>query len=133
ILGGPNDIEIGNQISKSLSDHPNFKFENLCGQLKMKESILAIANSSHYIGIDSGLLHFARLLGIPTTSYWGPTNPSTLLRPFLDIKETVYYKKIPCSPCTHITEFPPCNGNNLCIQNIFKETKGDLEWIGVIN
>jgi ADP-heptose:LPS heptosyltransferase len=96
-------------------------FINHCGENNLKETIALIAGLDEYWGIDSALLHVARVLGIPCLSFWGPTDPAGYLRPFAGLKETVLYEKISCSPCVHIAETPPCRGNNLCIQRLFKE------------
>ena len=83
------------------------------------ESLVCIARSKQFIGIDSGLLHFATLLGIESWSIWGPTAPHTRLRPINGFKDHILYKPVFCSPCIHVTETPPCEGNNICIKNIF--------------
>jgi hypothetical protein len=30
--------------------------------------------------------------------------------------EEVFYRPIPCSPCVHVTENPPCNGASACMR-----------------
>lgn len=72
------------------------------------------------VTIDSGPLHMARKLGLPTVSVWGPTDPAN----YLEIREEerarhlYFYSKAPCSPCVHRFERPPCGGNNTCMQDI---------------
>jgi ADP-heptose:LPS heptosyltransferase len=72
------------------------------------------------VTIDSGPLHIARKLGLPTVSVWGPTNPDNYLR--VDTHETerhlYYYLRSPCSPCVHHYETLPCGGSNFCMKNI---------------
>ena len=72
------------------------------------------------VTIDSGPLHIARKLGLPTVSVWGPTSPDNYLR--LEPQETErhlsYYLRSPCSPCVHHYETLPCGGNNFCMKNI---------------
>jgi ADP-heptose:LPS heptosyltransferase len=72
------------------------------------------------VTIDSGPLHIARKLGLPTVSVWGPTNPDNYLRVGPDEKERhkYYYLRSPCSPCVHHYETLPCGGNNFCMKNI---------------
>ncbi|SDG34539.1 glycosyltransferase family 9 protein [Thalassobaculum litoreum] len=66
--------------------------------------------------IDSGLLHIARLIGVETVSFWGPTDPQTLLLPLpAGSTDEVHYSRLACSPCVHLTEVPPCRGNNICM------------------
>ncbi|HXB32665.1 MAG TPA: glycosyltransferase family 9 protein [Puia sp.] len=72
------------------------------------------------VTIDSGPLHIARKLGLPTVSVWGPTNPDNYLRvePHETERHLYFYLQSPCSPCVHHYETLPCGGNNFCIKNI---------------
>ena len=111
------------------SDLPHHHFLNLCGTLSLDESLAELASAGEFWGVDSALLHYARLFRLKCVSWWGPTDPRTRLKPIEDLVEEVFYRKIPCSPCVHLTETAPCNGNNLCIRNLFEEVDdGDLEW-----
>ena len=120
LLGGEEDRIIGDRIISKISPYlPNLRFKNFCGKLTPLESIRMLASCDEFWGIDSLLNHFARLLGLKCVSFWGPTDPTTLLRPIPELDEEIYYKKLPCSPCIHVAEEPPCKGNNICIQGIF--------------
>jgi ADP-heptose:LPS heptosyltransferase len=114
-LGGPNDREYIDKIMRLLpSQHIILK--NQAGQLRLNESVDLIAVADEMVCIDSGLLHFARLLGVPTTSFWGPSDPSTRLRPRCPSKDIVHYTKVPCSPCVHMAQSVPCHGDNICMR-----------------
>ena len=65
------------------------------------------------------LLHIARSLGVPTVSAFGPTDPATRLRP-LGLLERVEYVRLPCSPCIHVRETPPCQGARDCMALAFQ-------------
>lgn len=98
---------------------PKAVFKNLCGELPLEASVACLAGSELFLGIDSALLHFARLLGVACVSFFGPTSPRSLL-PFIPgLKEDVRYAAIPCSPCIHVAETPPCGGRNLCMDALF--------------
>jgi ADP-heptose:LPS heptosyltransferase len=75
------------------------------------------------ITIDSGPLHIARKLGLPTVSIWGPTDPAHYLKVAAgeEQRNLFYYSKIFCSPCVHVHEKLPCGGNNICMKNILAE------------
>lgn len=119
-LGGPADFEISNLIQKEMEKlQLNIQFTNLCGKTSLIESIKHLNSSKEYWGIDSALLHYARLLGVKTNAFYGPTSPQSLIKPLEYISENIHYKQVPCSPCVHVTETPPCQGNNKCIQNLF--------------
>ncbi len=120
-LGGPKEKEFADEIIMFLKPHfLDVSFINECGRLKLKESLVRLSEMNEFWGIDSALLHFSRLMGIKTTGYFGPTLPQSLIKPLSYLEENILYKQIPCSPCVHVTETPPCHGNNLCIQNLFK-------------
>jgi len=89
---------------------------NHAGKTTLRESVRIIAAMDEVLCIDSALLHFSRLLGRRTVSFWGPTDPRTLLRPSSGGLDEVHYVKIPCSPCVHVSTQPPCKGQNICIR-----------------
>lgn len=91
---------------------------NTCGEMSLADSLRALLGSDEFWGIDSALLHYARLFGIKTLSFLGPTHPMRL-RPIPGLIEDVRYRKIMCSPCAHITSVAPCGGDNRCIQGLF--------------
>lgn len=123
-LGGPKEFELGREIHNLLQDSfPKIVFRNTCGTLKLSESLVVLANADEFWGIDSSLLHYARLFGKKTMAYFGPTMPQSLLRPIEDLDETIFYRPIYCSPCVHNTETPPCEGKNQCIEQFFQITK----------
>jgi ADP-heptose:LPS heptosyltransferase len=72
------------------------------------------------VTIDSGPLHIARKLGLPTVSVWGPTNPGNYLKihPGEEKRHLYHYEPVACSPCVHHFETLPCGGNNICMQKI---------------
>lgn len=102
-------------------DYPHVTFVNACGRYTLSDALREIGTCHEFWGIDSGLLHCARLLGLSPLSFWGPTAPATRLKPFPLANERILYAQIPCSPCIHVTESPPCRGDNLCIQSLFNK------------
>jgi ADP-heptose:LPS heptosyltransferase len=119
LLGGPQDRKLGEDLKQEIEKVTNLVCINQCGNLTLNGSIQAISSASQYFGIDSGLLHIARLLGKDTTSFWGPTDPNTRLAPRSLGKDSIHYQKITCSPCVHFASTPPCLGKNRCIDAIF--------------
>jgi len=133
-LGGGSDREYVERILAVLREAlPRHGFENRCGDLTLDESLAVLAGADEFWGIDSGLLHYARLLHKPCLSFWGPTHPDTRLKPIEGLDERVVYRKVPCSPCIHLAEQPPCAGNNVCIRNLFESAPGkELEWCSTV-
>jgi ADP-heptose:LPS heptosyltransferase len=116
LFGAPSDRatldELGRLLSAAL---PGLETVNHAGK-KLPESVALLDSLDRVYCIDSALLHFARLIGKPTVSFWGPTDPRVLLRPSAIAPETVHYAKLTCSPCVHVANRPPCQGNNLCMR-----------------
>jgi heptosyltransferase-2 len=61
-----------------------------------EELIIAIKNCSAFIGNDSGPVHIANLLGKPTFTIYGPTNPD-FHKPLIGKNNFVNFK-VKCSP-----------------------------------
>lgn len=70
---------------------------NLAGQTGLKDVVSLISQCSVFLTNDSGLMHVAGALGVPTLAIYGSTNPVTTPPPG---KESVIIRKdVPCSPC----------------------------------
>ena len=67
------------------------------GETSIGELIALIALCTGFAGNDSGAMHLAAALGVPTVGIFGSTNPErTGPR---GARSTVIYHKIECSPC----------------------------------
>jgi ADP-heptose:LPS heptosyltransferase len=77
--------------------------------------------STACISNDSGPLHIAAALGIPTVSFFGPESP--LLYGPRGNGHTVFYAGIYCSPCLNVynAKQAMCSGDNTCMQAITPE------------
>lgn len=108
-LGGRDDAAAADAIIAELG-----KGRSFCGMLGIAQSATMIRLASGYYGIDSMLLHFARALSVPAVAVFGPTDPATRLRP-LGLRERVAFARLPCAPCIHVNETPPCHGQRTCM------------------
>ncbi|MGB9458228.1 MAG: glycosyltransferase family 9 protein [Bryobacteraceae bacterium] len=118
LLGGPADRVELEQMATLLEARFRGRatMHNHAGKASLKESVRIIAAMDEVLCIDSALLHFSRLLGRQTVSFWGPTDPRTLIRPNPRGLDEIHYVKIPCSPCVHMSHQPPCKGQNICMR-----------------
>jgi len=117
LMGGPADMAVLNNMRELFATRLHLDVVNHAGKLKLAESVTMLAGMTEVLCIDSALLHFSRLLGMPTVSYWGPTDPRVLARPRSDNQlDEIHYMKLPCSPCIHVSHQPPCKGNNICMR-----------------
>ena len=107
---------------------------NFCGVLPLRESLRLLADCDEFWGIESSLLHYARLLGLRIKAFLGPTHPMRL-RPICGLDETIHYRKTLCSPCIHLVSAPPCHGDNRCMQQLFDPPgtgRDDEGWLPVV-
>ena len=90
---------------------------NLAGKTTVLQLLSLLKRSRLLITNDSGPLHFAAALGVPTISFFGPETP-VLYGP-LGEGHTIFYKNIDCSPCIHAvnTKLTNCT-NPICMDTI---------------
>jgi len=89
---------------------------NLAGETSLPETAAVIANSRLVISGDSGVLHIAVGLDIPTVSLFGP-GIAAKWAPRSD-KHIVLNSQQTCSPCTKFGTTPPCPHNARCMKEI---------------
>ncbi len=117
LFGAPGDRDRLAETARAMERaFPGVSVVNRAGKTVLIESVREISRMDELICIDSALMHYSRLLGLPTTSFWGPTDPESLLRPWSGGREEVHYSRLPCSPCVHLTDVAPCHGNNICMR-----------------
>ena len=117
LLGGPVDYAFAEAILRKLKEvSPDSEYENWCGKLSLPQSVSLLRSLDALYCIDSSLIHFARLLDVPTFSFWGPTDPKSRLRPDDQNRDEWNYAALSCSPCIHIALEAPCYGKNICMR-----------------
>jgi ADP-heptose:LPS heptosyltransferase len=85
---------------------------NLCGKLRIADLISLIRQSRLVITNDSGPLHLASALNVPTVCFFGPETP--LRFGSLSTRHLTFYKNLWCSPCMTISNLKAVN----CINNL---------------
>ncbi|MAZ47808.1 MAG: hypothetical protein CME65_04555 [Halobacteriovoraceae bacterium] len=116
LLGAPNDKVVYDRMIDEVFEDLDVEVVNAAGFMPLGQTIAYMyQNLNEYWGIDTSLLHISRLLGIKSYLFWGPTDPEVYLKEFDFLDSQIYFKKIACSPCVHITRYPPCLGNNVCM------------------
>lgn len=95
VFGGAEDREICEKVFNDTGDVANKA--NLCGGISLRQ-FMAIANElSLFVTNDSGPMHIASALGVPTVAVFGSTEPR-LTGP-LNALSRVVRRQVPCSPC----------------------------------
>jgi ADP-heptose:LPS heptosyltransferase len=125
-IGGPADRGYIEDLFAMLRQRcPGIVCENHAGRLSPAQSLSLLAGLQELYCVDSALLHYGRLLGVNTTSFWGPTDPRTQLRPSRAASDRTHFAALPCSPCVHLSSEPPCRGNNVCMRMAARGVTGE--------
>lgn len=109
IVGGGDDVECGAIIAAT-------RGVNLAGKTSLMETAAVIQGAKVVISVDSGILHIAVGLGIPTVSLFGPGRAKKWA-PRGD-NHIVINKNLPCSPCTTFGYTPKCPISARCMAEI---------------
>jgi lipopolysaccharide heptosyltransferase II len=89
---------------------------NLAGQTSLAETAAILGQSQLLISGDSGILHIAVGLNVPTVSLFGPGR--ALKWAPRGERHIVINKNLPCSPCTIFGTTPPCPNKTRCMSDI---------------
>lgn len=121
LVGSPDEAEYVRSVHDSLPGEIKGEVVDLSGKLNLEDFIALIRTCSLFISNDSGPLHIASALGIPTVSFYGPESPH-LYGP-VGSDNLVFYAGVYCSPCLNVynAKRAMCNGDNRCIQEIKPE------------
>ena len=111
ILGGKADWEVAQEVQRRAQT----KIINLAGKTTLRESIYLISQCHLFISNDSGLMHIAGALNIPTVAIFGSTNPVTTSP--VGNKSIIVRKEVSCSPCLKET----CPTDFRCMKQISVE------------
>jgi heptosyltransferase-2 len=92
LLGTPGDATPAGEIARQLPDA-----EDRSGKTTLAEFLAALASARLVVCNDSGAMHAASVLGVPTVAIFGSTEPQ-LTGP-LGPRTAVLRHHVPCSPC----------------------------------
>ncbi len=111
VIGDKGDLSAGEKIiTKGINGI------NLAGQTTLVQSAAIVERSEVLISGDSGILHMAAGLGIPSVSLFGPGIAAKWAP--RGQKHIVINKNISCSPCTKFGHTPKCPKHTACIKQI---------------
>ncbi|HTY45562.1 MAG TPA: glycosyltransferase family 9 protein [Patescibacteria group bacterium] len=118
LIGGAQDRAYVEELKKMLPASP--LLVNIAGATTLKQLIGVFMRSSLLLTNDSGPLHLAEVMGLPTVSFFGPETPY-LYGP-VDGGHYVFYEDLYCSPCLNIynSKLSHCK-NNVCLKAIQPE------------
>ncbi|MBI5232985.1 MAG: lipopolysaccharide heptosyltransferase II [Deltaproteobacteria bacterium] len=112
VFGGRDDMETAGLIVKDI----NARYLDLAGSIGLAEFMALAKRLRVFITNDSGPMHLAASLGVPTVAIFGSTSPSHTAP--LGPKTKVLYAGTECSPCFERT----CRYNHYrCLKDISPE------------
>ncbi|MBW2082386.1 MAG: lipopolysaccharide heptosyltransferase II [Deltaproteobacteria bacterium] len=111
IFGSNKEKAIGSAVEQSM----RHKALNLCGKTSLKEAIGLLSTCNFFVTNDSGLMHVAAALGVPTLAIFGSTDP-TATGP-LSEKARIIYHDVDCAPCLK----PSCTKDFKCMLSVQAE------------
>jgi heptosyltransferase II len=98
IFGGPGEKDIASDIEKYLIENGVNNYQNLAVKTSIKELISQIGNLDLFITGDSGPMHLAAALKVPTVAIFGPTNDKETSQ-WMNKKSIIVKKNLECQPC----------------------------------
>lgn len=96
-VGGNKDIASYQNLMKNVKCELELPPIDMCGKLSIKETMSLVKNADLVIGLDSGVIHMAAALDVPSILLHGPTS-LVRWKPRSE-KCTVLSKHFSCSPC----------------------------------
>ena len=97
MFGGPGEIEIGLEIEKLLTKSKCSNLKNLIGKTSIDELYASFQDLDLLITNDSGPMHLAAAMNIPTISIFGPTNFNET-SPWNNFNISIR-RNLSCQPC----------------------------------
>lgn len=118
LIGGPDErAYLQEEIVARLEPGVGERVLLAAGELSLFQTMALLQQSEVLVTNDSGPMHFAFALGVPTVTLWGPGLPAHY-GPLPGMRAEVVYRDLYCSPCLYHTEPAPCRGDNQCMQRI---------------
>lgn len=101
---------------------------NLCGSTDLKELTALIAGAKVVVSNDSGPMHIAAALGIPTIALFGPTDPERTGPYGWKEKEniSVITAPVPCGPCFRKRCRDPFCMKDITVETVLRELERHL-------
>ena len=98
IFGGPNEVEMSQEIEDNLLRLGVNNYTNLAGKTNIQELCSHIGGCSLFITNDSGPMHVAAAYQVPTVAIFGPTKDKETSQ-WMNEKSSIVRFEIECAPC----------------------------------
>jgi|Deesub1362A_J573_1020465.scaffolds.fasta_scaffold00162_21 ADP-heptose:LPS heptosyltransferase len=119
LIGSAEETGIGHHISASMN---NPSLINLIGRTSIPVTAGIIKRATLFIGNDSGPLHIALALNVPSVAIFGPTSPDQVLGDDYRKMCCVVSHRVDCSPCyLHMDHHTPSCKSPRCMDGVSTE------------
>ncbi|MFP4085571.1 MAG: lipopolysaccharide heptosyltransferase II [Desulfobacteraceae bacterium] len=108
IFGSQKEKNICREVMNRMTHMP----VKLCGETSLSDAMALIGECGFFLSNDSGLMHVAAALGVPTVGIFGSTDP--VATGPCGTQSAVVRHELPCAPCLK----PECDRNYECMQAI---------------
>lgn len=118
LVGGPGDHEMVGLIRTHL---PMERVLTTPGTIPIRVMAALLERCQLFVGNDSGPMHIAAALGVPTVALFGPGDPERTAPRWGPGPVTAITRRYPCSPCRQdfFHECPPApSGKPFCLEEI---------------
>lgn len=117
-IGDKNDVQYVTGTLEKISNSARENIYNFAGRTSLPQLAYLMKKLNLFISNDSGPLHLAAYLGIPTVSFFGPETP--LIYGPEDQSHIILYKNLDCSPCIRVKNYKhsKCLKDNRCLKEI---------------
>jgi ADP-heptose:LPS heptosyltransferase len=119
LVGGDDTAECTGVISGYVEEILNGgvrQIVDLAGKINLRELAAVLKRAKLFVGIDSGVMHMASALDIPTVGIFGPTDPAYVAPQ--NKQSLVVRKDLACSPCYLRS---PCD-HRRCLEELDEQT-----------
>ena len=122
LFGSAGDRDSTDAVRRSAK----FPILDLAGQTGLKEAMALMSRCGLFVSNDSGLMHVAAALGVPTVAIFGSTNTVTTAP--VGRRVAIVHKPVSCSPCLKQT----CPTDFRCMEligvdDVYDAARGLLE------
>jgi heptosyltransferase-2 len=118
VVGGRDDVELGEEICRAAQGGAGRPAVNACGRLTLRQSAALIGRAALLVTNDSAPLHLATAMGTPVVALFGPTVTEFGFGPLRPGDAALGVDELRCRPCSPHGP-PACPlGHHRCMRDL---------------
>ena len=125
LTGGPRDRKTAARLAKGF---PRDRVCDMSGGMSLVETAACIAGADFLVGPDTGILHIAAALDVPTVALYAPTSSELVGPRSRSARHRVIQKPPTCSPCPtkRCPQIPSTCMDQITIDEVLEEMRRAL-------